>query len=76
MGGIVHRATGDMPGARLRAVADSVGADVWCGVPAQEQHRCADVIWAPAHSIGTANFEGLSGEALMVALGYFNPPGY
>jgi CubicO group peptidase (beta-lactamase class C family) len=76
VGGIVHRTTGDEPGARLRSVAESVGADVWFGVPASEQDRCADVIWAPAHSIGTSNFEGLSGEALMVALGYFNPPGY
>jgi CubicO group peptidase (beta-lactamase class C family) len=76
VGEIVRRTTGDMPGARLRAIADSLGADVWCGLPTAEQHRCADVIWAPAHSIGTADFESLSGEALMVALGYFNPPGY
>jgi CubicO group peptidase (beta-lactamase class C family) len=76
VGEIVRRTTGDEPGARLRAVADSLGADVWCGLPAAEQHRCADVIWAPTHSIGASNFESLSGEALMVVLGYFNPPGY
>jgi CubicO group peptidase (beta-lactamase class C family) len=76
VGEIVHRTTGDMPGARLRAVADAVGADVWCGVPKAEQHRCADIIWAPAHAIGSSDFADLSGESLMVALGYFNPPGY
>jgi CubicO group peptidase (beta-lactamase class C family) len=76
VGEIVHRTTGDMPGARLRAVADSLGADVWCGVPQAEQHRCADIIWAPAHAIGSSDFADLSGESLMVALGYFNPPGY
>jgi CubicO group peptidase (beta-lactamase class C family) len=76
VGEIVHRTTGDMPGARLRAVADSLGADVWCGVPQAEQHRCADIIWAPAHAIGSSDFADLSGESLMIALGYFNPPGY
>ena len=76
VGEIVRRCTGDMPGDRLRALAASLDADVWCGVPASEQHRCADVLWAPAHEIGTANFGKLSGHQLMVMLGYFNPPGY
>src|SRR6185295_13553242 len=56
VGEIVRRVTGDMPGDRLRALAVSLDADVWCGVPASEQHRCADVLWAPAHEIGTADF--------------------
>ncbi len=76
VGEIVRRTTGDMPGARLRRVAESLDADVWCGVPDEEQHRCADVIWAPAAAIGDVDFDALSGEALMIALGYFNPPGY
>ena len=76
VGEIVRRASGDMPGARLRAVADSIGADVWCGVPKSQQHRCADVIWAPANAIPGGDLTNLSGEPLMVALGYFNPPGY
>ncbi len=76
VGEIVRRITGEMPGARLRSVAESVGADVWCGLPPEQQHRSADVIWAPATALGDADFDALSGEALMIALGYFNPPGY
>lgn len=81
IGEIVRRVTGDMPGQRLRAVADPLGADVWWGVPPSEQHRCADVIWAPAPTpgraaLGDTDFASLSGESLMIALGYFNPPGY
>jgi CubicO group peptidase (beta-lactamase class C family) len=76
VGEIVRRATGEMPGTRLRALARPLAADVWYGVPAREQHRCADVIWAPAVAFGAVDVDGLSGEALMIALGYFNPPGY
>ena len=76
VGEVVRRITGEMPGARLRSVADTVDADLWCGVPSGEQHRCADVIWAPATAMGEVDFDSLSGEALMIALGYFNPPGY
>ena len=75
VGEIVRRASGEMPGERLRAVAESIGADLWCGLPAVEQQRCADVIWAPANSIGDVDVGSLVGDALMVALGYFNPPG-
>ena len=80
VGEIVRRASGAMPGDRLRSVADSIGADVWVGVPAGQQHRCAEVIWAPAPSLTQATAPDdaveLSGESLMIALGYFNPPGY
>ncbi len=76
VGEIVRRASGDMPGARLRAVADPIDADVWFGVPASQQHRCAEVIWAPANAIPAGDLTKLSGEPLMLALGYFNPPGY
>jgi CubicO group peptidase (beta-lactamase class C family) len=76
VGEIVRRVTGEMPGERLRSVAEAVGADVWCGVPASEQQRCADVIWVPSQGFGRVEIDDLSGEALMLALGYFNPPGY
>lgn len=81
VGELVRRATGDMPGARLRAaVTEPLGADVWFGVPASEQHRCADVVWAPAQPIGAgdsfAGFARLSGDTLMNALAHLNPPGY
>jgi CubicO group peptidase (beta-lactamase class C family) len=76
IGEIVRRVSGDMPGTRLRAIAEPLGADVWCGVAPREQHRCADVIWAPANTSGELNFSELAGEALMIALGYWNPSGY
>ena len=77
IGEIVRRVTGEMPGDRLRVVAETMDADVWCGLPALEQRRCADVIWAPNKPIGSgASLADLTGDELMVALGYFNPTGY
>lgn len=80
IGEIVRRGTTTMPGQRLRAVAEPLGADVWWGVPPDLQYRCADVIWAPPGQAGDTgaqpDFDSLSGEQLMIALGYFNPPGY
>ena len=76
-GEVIRRATGQMPGARLRAVAGPLDADVWIGVPAAEQHRCADVVWAPVRPIAPVeSFDGLDGDLLMNALAHVNPPGY
>ena len=76
VGEIIRRVTGEMPGARLRSVANQLDADVWFGVPESEQRRCAEVIWAPSHAMGEIDLETLTGEPLMIASGYFNPPGY
>jgi CubicO group peptidase (beta-lactamase class C family) len=81
LGELVRRVTGDTPGERLRALADALGADVWFGVPVAEHHRCAEVVWGvpgptAEQRVGPRRFDGLTGDALMVALGYFNPPGY
>ena len=76
VGEIVRRVTGEMPGDRLRAVVAPLGADLWFGVPDAEQHRCAQVIWAPSHAMGEIDLSTLTGEPLMIASGYFNPPGY
>ncbi|MDQ1360129.1 MAG: hypothetical protein QOJ44_506 [Acidimicrobiaceae bacterium] len=76
VGEIIRRVTGEMPGTRLRAVADSLGADLWFGVPRSEQHRCAEVIWASPLRPAEIEMSELTGDPLMVALGYFNPPGY
>ncbi|MGZ6987170.1 MAG: serine hydrolase domain-containing protein [Ilumatobacteraceae bacterium] len=76
VGEILRRATGDMPGTRLRNVAGPLDADLWWGVPEADLPRCADVIWAPAQAMNAVDFADLSGEPLMIALGYFNPPGY
>jgi CubicO group peptidase (beta-lactamase class C family) len=76
IGGIVHRATGELPGPRLRSLAEPIGADIWCGLPDDEQARCADVLWALPGAAPTVDLDALSGDELMIALSYFNPPGY
>jgi len=77
IGEIVRRTTGAMPGQRLREVAAPLGADLFWGVPADQQQRCADVIWAPEKPMSSnVRIGDLTGEARMIALGYFNPPGY
>lgn len=76
-GEIVRRACGEMPGDRLRTIADPLGADVYFGVPISEQPRCADVIWAPGNPLPTLDsLAGLEGDWLLNALAHFNPPGY
>ena len=75
--GIVQRATGEMPGARLRAIAGPLGADVWFGAPRTHRDRCADVIWDPSRPMPTeVDPDDVDGETKMVLLGYFNLPGY
>lgn len=77
VGELIHRASGQMPGERLRGVAGPLGADIWFGVPEAEQHRCADILWDPASPLPTvAGFAGLEGDVLMNALAHLNPPGY
>ncbi len=77
VGEIVHRTSGQMPGDRLRALAEPLAADMWFGVPDPEQHRCADVIWAPAQPLPTIDsFDGFEGDVLMNLLAHLNPPGY
>jgi CubicO group peptidase (beta-lactamase class C family) len=76
VGEIVHRVSGSLPGARLRDVVGPLGADVWWGVPPAEHARCADVIWAPQGAMSPVDLDSLSGDGLMIASGYFNPPGY
>ncbi len=72
----VRRLTGDLPGTRLRRVAGELGADVWCGLPEEEQARCADVVWAVGGAAQAVDLGSLVGDERMVMLGYFNPPGY
>jgi len=87
VGELVHRAGGQMPGERLRVIAeqvgaeqvgaDGIGADVWIGVPLDQQHRCAEVVWAPPRPISAIeSYDGLEGDVLMNVLAHFNPPGY
>lgn len=76
IGELVHRVSGEMPGARLRRITREIGADIHFGVPDADLGRCADVLWAPARPIGAFDFSALQGDALMNALAHFNPPGY
>ncbi|HEY2564954.1 MAG TPA: serine hydrolase domain-containing protein [Acidimicrobiales bacterium] len=76
VGEVIRRVSGEMPGTRLRTVAEGVDADLWFGVPLPEQHRCAEVIWDSPMGSTAVELDGLTGDPLLVALGYFNPPGY
>ena len=79
IGELVRRTTGLMPGDALRRLADPIGADVWFGVPAAEQQRCADVIWDPGRPTPMPDLRPLQDrdtDAAMNALAHFNPPGY
>ncbi len=76
VGELVRRVTGESPGRRLRAVTGPLGVDLWFGVPVEERHRCAEVVWAIGGDPPVVDREHLDGDELMVQLGYFNPPGY
>ena len=76
VGGIVHRATGALPGTRLRQITSLLGADMHWGLTPAEQARCAEVIWAPPVAIGAIDPFTIEGDAHLPMLGYFNPPGY
>jgi CubicO group peptidase (beta-lactamase class C family) len=76
IGGLVHRATGELPGTRLHPLADLVAADIFFGVPDVEQARCADILWALGGAPPVIDPDGLSTDELMIQLSYFNPPGY
>ena len=50
---------------------------MWFGVPGRSRQRCADVIWAPSRAVpADIDPHAVEGEAQMLMLGYFNPPGY
>jgi CubicO group peptidase (beta-lactamase class C family) len=76
IGEVVRRVTGQLPGERLRALAASLDADLWFGLPAVEQSRCADVIFASEVVPDVSDLDAVPDDARMMALGYFNPPGY
>lgn len=76
VGEIVRRISGEMPGTRLRAVVDRLGADVHWGLTVAEQARCADVIWAPPVPMDGIDPFTIEGEAHIPMMSYFNPPGY
>jgi CubicO group peptidase (beta-lactamase class C family) len=79
LGEVVHRAGGLLPAQALRRLAISIGADIWCALPPDEQSRCAEVIFeAPPELRDTLAAAAASRDDAqrMVALAYMNPPAY
>ena len=76
VGEMVRRVVGEIPGTRLRGLAEPLEADIWFGVAEGDLARCADVILASASSPATLPRDDGSDEASMILRGYFNPPGY
>lgn len=76
IGEVIRRATGEMPGTRLRHIGESLGADVWFGVPGSELDRCAEVLIETASPPTEAPVTDRTDDASMELLSYFNPPGY
>jgi CubicO group peptidase (beta-lactamase class C family) len=80
VGEVVRRVSGASPGTRLRQVLDDLepGTDVWFGVPAEHQPRCAEVILEGFGDGVQLQPDDVPGddEARMAGLSYFNPPGY
>ena len=74
IGEITRRVSGVLPGAALRTIAEPLDADVWFGVPASEQPRCAELLWEQPARVPDPFT--LDGDARMTMLSYFNPPGY
>ena len=75
IGEMVRRLSGESCGARLRALAGPLEADVWFGVPAEEQRRCVDIQWAGSDNTAV-EWGALAGDDYMTMRSYFNPPGY
>ena len=75
IGELVRRVDGRSPGAVLRGVNATIGADVWFGLNDDDLERCATVIFDSAHSPATLPVDD-GGEGSMILRGYFNPPGY
>jgi CubicO group peptidase (beta-lactamase class C family) len=76
VGEVVHRVSGDLPGDRLRGVAEPLGADLWIGLPEAHHARCADVIFAVPLPTEQLRQRAFPDEASMETLAHFNPPGY
>jgi CubicO group peptidase (beta-lactamase class C family) len=80
VGELARRITSEEPGQWIRgALGDPLDADVWWGVPDEHLPRCADVQWLA--SLGGDGLDwdvvqAMGPDEQMVALGYFNPPGF
>lgn len=80
LGELLRRSCGLMPAEALRRLADPLGADLWYALPPAEQSRCAEVMFmSPPPAVREAMAQQTAtspGIAEMLALAYWNPPGY
>jgi CubicO group peptidase (beta-lactamase class C family) len=76
IGEVVRRVGGAPCREQLAALAGSIGADVFIGVPPSERHRCAEVVFDSPGFTSVADLDALTGDARMEMLSYINPPGY
>ena len=77
IGEVVRRVSGETCGRRLAEVTGPLGADVIVGVPAAEQHRCAEVLFDSfGPQLTSDDLAALEGDVRMEMLSYFNPPGF
>ena len=76
IGELVRRLSGELPGGRIRAVAEELDADIHVGLTPAEQARCAEVLWAPGPGQPTADVAAMDDDARLAWQSYFNPPGY
>ncbi len=79
VGELARRVDGRMPGEWLRdEIAKPLGADLAWGLAPPDLARCADVVWEgnTQEFAEYALTHAETDEQRMIALGYFNPPGY
>jgi CubicO group peptidase (beta-lactamase class C family) len=81
VGELLHRATGTLPGEVLAALAGPLDADVHFGVADADLDRCATVEFVTSGRVPVLDDDvfvpgNRPDDERMVALSYFNPPGY
>lgn len=85
VGEITRRVTGELPGTQLAGLLDDLGrpaaGDLWIGVPADEQRRCAEVVWDSPTALPAVDLDEVLApdaplELALPVLSYTNPPGY
>ncbi len=79
VGEVARRIDGRLPGTWLREeIAGPLDADLVWGLGPAQRARCADIIWESDVTGGIDWFvsRAETAEQRMIALGYYNPPGY
>src|SRR5690606_35499508 len=58
VGGLIRHLTGRTPGEVIRAVAEPIDADLWFGLPDDQHHRCAEVVFDAPSSLAPDLLDG------------------